>query len=294
MSLSDRFHEILAGAEGNPKANDEAAALVLSAPETAESTGLLALMYHDGIGVGVDLDKCCELAEKAAFDGHDGLGYFLLGYMCDNAETPDQKEGGPRQRYDHYDAERFYEICAGIDSRWAVPAHRWLGDHFMDMARGGDPEEAVIHYEAIGESDGEAACCLSDYYWDQLGVNPAIPEEFRTENLEEKVYHWTLLAAEHNPHDYSYRMGWCHADGIGCNPAFRLARKYWEDAYESGDWRAAREIASLYEDRLANLPDDADDSERLCCEREITSWRRLATKARERQLREGLVPPEDD
>lgn len=288
MSLSDDFHSLLAAAEDDPAMTAKAAELVLSAPIDSESTGLLALMYHEGIGVPADLDKCFALAEKAVTEGGDGLGYFLLGYMCDNAETPDQAEGGPRQKYDHYDAERFYELCSKTDSRWAVPAHLWLGDYYMDSAQGGDPEIAVEHYEAIGEKNGDAACRLSDYYWDQLTVDAVIPEEYRDKDLREKIFKWTQLAVRDNPHDYSYRMGWCYADGIGCDArkGFRLARKYWEDAYGFGDWRAADAIATLYEERLEELPPDADEWERERCRREIDSWRKLAEKTREREWAE--------
>lgn len=286
MSLSDEFHRILCGHENDPDTHKVIAELVISAPVTPESNGLLALMYHEGIGVPVNFDKCCELAEKAAFEGNDGLGYFLLGYMCDNAETPDQREGGSRQRYDHYDAERFYEKCTEIDSRWAEPAHLWLGDFFMDSAQGGDPDIAIEHYEAIGEDNAEAAGRLSDYYWDQLAVDVVIPEEYRDKEIEEKVFKWTHVAVELNPHDYSYRMGWCYADGIGCDAkkGFRLARKYWEDAYGFGDWRAADAIATLYEERMETLSDSPED--KICrqhCEREIVSWRKLAEKIRERE-----------
>ena len=79
-------------------------------------------------------------------------------------------------------------------------------------------------------------------------------------------------------------MGWIHADGIGCNPSFRLARKYWEDAYEFGDWRAADGIASLFEEKLESLPDTkGNESERNYCIKSISSWRALAVKTRERE-----------
>ena len=71
--------------------------VVSAAPEGPERDGLLGLLLHEGIGVPVDLDKSFDHAEKAA-KGGDALGYFLLGFMCENAETPDQAEGGPRQK----------------------------------------------------------------------------------------------------------------------------------------------------------------------------------------------------
>lgn len=275
---------MLTGHEEDRDVHDKIAGMVLSAPETPESNGLLALMYHEGIGVPVDLDKCFALAEKAAVEGNGGLGYFLLGYMCDNAETPDQAEGGPRQKYDHYDAERFYEICSTITSRWQAHAHLWLGDYFMDSARGGDPDIAVEHYEAIGEDNADAAGILNDYFWEQQTFNEVVPDEYRDPELEAKIYRWTLRAVTLNPHDYSYRIGWIHADGIGCNESFRLARKYWEDAYGFGDWRAADAIAVLFEERLEELPDTpANADERRNCQKQIDSWRRLAARTRERE-----------
>lgn len=287
MSLSDDFHRMLNGHEDDPEIHKAVAEMVLSAPETPESNALLALMYHEGLGVAVDLDKCCELAERAAFEGADGLGYFLLGYMCDNIETPDQAQGGPRQRYDHYDAERFYEKCAEIDSRWSKPAHLWLGDFFMDSARGGDPEIAVEHYEVVGKDNAEVAGILSDYYWDQLVVNAVIPEEYRIKELENKIFEWTHEAVRLNPHDYAYRMGWCYADGIGCDAkdCFHLATKYWEDAYKYGDRRAADAIATLFEERLESLLSNKpeDDWECQYCRKQIVYWHKLAETACERE-----------
>lgn len=168
MSLSDSFHKMLSGHEEDAAVQEDVAEMVFNAPECAERDGLLSLIYHEGIGVAVNLDKSFEYAKKAAFQGGDGLGYFMLGYMCDNAETPDQAGGGPRQEYDHYDAERFYEICSKIESHWKDHAILWLGDYYMDMAKGGDPEIAIEYYEKIAGHNTEAAGKLSDYYWDLI------------------------------------------------------------------------------------------------------------------------------
>lgn len=285
MTLSEKFVEILLDGDDSPEAEKEATTLVESAPDSYERDGLLAMMYHDGIGVGTDLDRSFELAEKSAFKGHQGAGYFLLGYMCDHIETPDQTEGGPRQKYDQYDAERFYEQCSKIDSPWNEAAHLWLGDYYMDMARGGDPEVAIEHYEAIGHDNATAAGRLSDYYWDQFDVYNQPAEAERDSGVEKKVYEWTREACRLNPHDYSFRMGCCYADGIDCDAekGFRLARKYWEDAYGFGDPRAAAAIASLYEYRLELLREapDADPDRIRNCEKEIASWKKLAAKSPE-------------
>lgn len=200
MSLSDNFYNMLSGHEEDAAFQKDAAEMVLNATESAERDGLLSLMYHEGIGVPVNLDRSFEYAEKAAFHGRDGLGYFMLGHMCDNAETPDQAEGGSRQKYDHYDAERFYEICSDIESRWKDLAILWLGDYYMDMAKGGDPEIAVEYYEKIASHNAEAAGKLSDYYWDLV-----MPEYIEDEEWTSQLFKWTSVAAHLNPEKYSDR-----------------------------------------------------------------------------------------
>ena len=142
MGLSEEFYRLLEEREENPEIEKEAARLVMSAPEDAESNGLLALMYHDGIGVERDLDKAFDYAEKAAMED-EGVALYLLGFMCENGETPDQLYGGPRQKFDHYDAEGFMERCAASSSSWAKDAWIWLGRYYMNMARVGDPEFGV-------------------------------------------------------------------------------------------------------------------------------------------------------
>lgn len=277
-TLTQRFISIMANNEENREACLKAAEMVLSAPSTPESTGLLAYMYHEGIGVDVNLDRCFELAEEAAFKGGDALGYFLLGYMCDNAETPDQAEGGPRQKYDHYDAERFYEKCAEIDSPWSTPAHLWLGDYYMDMAQGGDPEIGVEHYEAVAEDNDEAAGRLSDYYW-----NLVMPEYFEDEEWCAALFKWTEVAARLNPEEYSYRMGWIYADGFGCEKSFEKAIHFFEEAYNHGDWRGAKAVAQCYEEFILDSTEPGS-KERAGCEQAIKEWNERADRMREDEL----------
>ncbi len=239
MGLSDKFHKILSRDENDPEVQREAAGLVLNAPVTPESTGLAALLYHEGIGVAADPDKCFSLAEKAAEEG-DGLGYFLLGYLCGNNEIPDTKEGGAKRKYDSGDAVRFYELCARTDCRWAVPAHSWLGGYYLNMDRGGDPETGLKHYEAAADRDGDAAVALCKYYWSIARENP---DSYGDPDLNGKLLKWTKKAAEFNPQDYSYILGCLYAEGIGCNiRQSPLAIKYWKEADKYGDKRAAEAI----------------------------------------------------
>ena len=45
---------------------DQAAAIVLAAPESEERDGLLMMMYAEGIGVGKDDTRALAIAEKLA------------------------------------------------------------------------------------------------------------------------------------------------------------------------------------------------------------------------------------
>lgn len=120
---------------------------VADGPETGQQDGLLALAYYEGQGVERDCEKAFFHA-KRGMEAGDGAACYVLGLMCANGDTPDQRTGGERQEYDHYDAEHFMELATKTEGRWAVEAHRWLGDYFMDSCRGDDPDEGLAHYRA--------------------------------------------------------------------------------------------------------------------------------------------------
>lgn len=291
MSLSEKFHDAYAKIEEDPNVEQQIADMIVDAPESPERDGLMALLYHEGIGLPVDLDKCFDLAEKAASEA-DPLGYFLLGYMCDNAETPDQAEGGPRQKYDHYDAEHFYELCSKTDSAWAVQAKLWLGNYYLDSAQGGDPEIGVEYLESIADINSDAAAALSDYYW-----NLVMPEYFDDEDWTRPLVRWTKVAVESDPEEFSYRMGWIYADGIGCRKSFDKAEKYFLNAYNYGDYRGAKAISVLYEEYLDEHPDVGPD-ERKEIETKIETWKERADKMYAESLTNSIeeldFPVEED
>ena len=149
-----------------------------------------------------------------------------------------------------------------VDSRWRVPAHKWLGDYYIDMAQGGDPEVAVEHYEAIADEDGEAACALCDYF---LGMESATPDELRSADMDNTLMKWAKKAADYAPEEYVYVLGCLYAEGIGCKLDRRKACQYWKEAFDAGDWRVADAIAILLEERLATLQSDDDEADRRSC-----------------------------
>lgn len=269
MTLSDKFQNLHKQFENNPKIGKKIINLIENAPACSERDGLMSLMYHEGIGYPIDLEKSFTLAEKSS-DGGDPLGYFILGFMCDNIETPDQAEGGPRQKYDHYDAERFYAKCAEIESRWRPYAILWLGDYYFDSAQGGDPEIAVDYLESIADNNAEAAGKLSDYYW-----NLIMPEYFEDEEWRSQLFKWTTVAAKLNPEGYSYRLGWIYADGIGCEKSYEKAFDFFQEAYLYGDKKGADAIAKIYEEYLAE-DSEITDEEKLEYQKELEYWKNIA------------------
>ncbi len=274
-SLTEMFDLMIENSKDNQKALEKLFKMIKEAPDSGERDGLLALIYHEGISVEPDLDKSFEYAEKAAFESGDPLGYYILGYMCDNAETPDQAEGGPRQKYDHYDAERFYEICSQKESKWKVPACHWLGDYYMDSAKGGDPEIGVEYYEKIANEDAAAAGKLSDYYWDIV-----MPDNTEDEYWTLPLFKWTKVASELDPEEYLYRLGWLYADGIGCKKSFWLSLKYFREAFFHDDWRGAYSVANILEEYIAEHSDMTDDEKEELKDM-ISSWRKKADEMKE-------------
>lgn len=226
MGLSDKFYELLDVIEDCPEVAAELVRMVEDAPDSGERDGLMSFLYYEGIGVGQDIEKAFEYAERGAFaTPKDGLSCFIMGVLCENAMTPDQATGGPRQKYDHYDAESFYEYCSKEDSRWRDEAIMWLGRHYMDFARGGDPEIGVEYFESIAGHNADAAGALSDYYWEL-----AVPDYTDDEEWVEKLFKWTSVAYGLEPAEYAYRMGWLYENGVGCEQDEEKARKYYEEA----------------------------------------------------------------
>ena len=59
--LENKFYKLIGEEDERPEALQEAADLVLNAPESSERAGLLALIYHDGIaGHGPGVRVCRE------------------------------------------------------------------------------------------------------------------------------------------------------------------------------------------------------------------------------------------
>lgn len=279
MNLTDKFSALFDGHEDDAAVGRRVFDLIESSPASAERDGLLALLYHDGIGVERDLERSFELAEKAAGEG-DPLGYILLGHMCDHAETPDQAEGGPRQKYDHYDAERFYELCAGKESRWRDDAVIWLGDYYMDSARGGDPEIGVEYYESIASHNADAAGELSDYYWTLV-----MPDHTDDEDRVKALYKWTETAARLDAGDYAWRMGFLYAEGLGCEKSIEKAIEWFMKSWQCGDWRGAKCMADTYEKLLAEGT-ALSDQEKDRLNEEMTHWRKISDEMYEAALLE--------
>ncbi len=146
-----------------------------------------------------------------------------------------------------------------------------------------DAEAALRQYGPLVEEDRDVAGAVSDHYWQFVTLNSEWLESEEARELGPKIYDVTQQAVRLDPHDYSYRMGRIYEYGIGLpHPEFRLARKYYEDAYEFGYWEAAEALSQMFAAELDRL--GPDDPHRDYCEKSVASWHRLAEKSRLRAI----------
>lgn len=237
MKLSDKFHEMLAAHETDPDVRRQVADMVIGAADSPERDGLLALIYHEGIGVPADLDKSFECAGHAAA-GYEGLGCFLLGYMYETGEA------GAGNGED--DAVRYYERCAGLDSRWQTQAIFRLSDCY--------------HYAFANAGNAD-------------------------ESIRRQLFKWTELAADRNPGKYAARLGRLYEKGIGCVEDKEKAVDCYEDAYSHGDPSGASSLAELLEHCLADNP-DMSAAERIECEHHIKALKEMSDSMYKEALRD--------
>lgn len=149
-----------------------------------------------------------------------------------------------------------------------------------------DPEELKkILKTVIGSPDGaekdgllnvEVAGKLSDYYW-----NLVMPEHTDDKEWTDQLFRWTKTAAnlEEDEYEYTYRLGWLYAEGIGCKKSFWVGLKYFGRAFLEGDWRGAQSIADLLDERL-NSDASLSDEEKSELKEDIQVWRIRAEEMR--------------
>lgn len=104
------------------------------------------------------------------------------------------------------------EKLNGSPTKWGAYAHLWLGDYYMDPARGDDTDKAIDHYMEAGDTNGEAACRLADIFWN---IWKDLDDESVRPEIEHTLFYYTKLAADYNP-EYLLQLGHCYAAPIGC------------------------------------------------------------------------------
>lgn len=249
-TLTDDFFSLLADGR-----DEEAVALLGKAPSSPERDGLLGYCLYNGIGgFPQDDERAFLLFEQGALVS-DSLSLYELGLMCENGDTPDQREGGPRQKYDHYDAEGFMQRCADGDGTFAATAWLWLGEYFLDSARGGDPECGVEYLEKAADAGMPDAVELLAVHYREI----ADYFGYGDPDANRRLLRWQQIAYENNPHDESYNYGML-LDGVEGIPAnVRLALKLYEEDWEHGHSQGARALALHYGRRAADPALAADE-----------------------------------
>lgn len=236
---------MLAGHENDPAVRTQIADMVIGAADSPERDGLLALIYHEGIGVPADLDKSLECAAHAAAVD-DGLGCFMLGYMCDNNETSGKYAPG--------DAVRFYERCAAIGSRWQGWAIFWLCDYYHDIFADVEHADADLCARLFKWTEAAArhepkkyAALLGRLYEDGTGCGP--DKDKAVDCYEEACSHGDWRGAK--------SLARLLEQYLAGNPAMSAAERSECESHI----RALAELGEqLYEDRLLHDEDERDNS----------------------------------
>lgn len=113
---------------------------------------------------------------------------------------------------DDYRALALAEKLITSPTKWGEYAQLWLGDYYMDSARGDDTDKAMDYYLEIGDTNGEAACRLADIFWN---VWSDLDDESVRPEIEHTLFYYTELAAAYNS-EYLLQLGHCYAIPIGC------------------------------------------------------------------------------
>lgn len=237
--LTLKFSDLVAGGH-----EAEARALVESAPRCPETDGLLGYLYYYGIGGKLKSVKMAYVMfERAIRDGDDSMSLYMLGQMCERVETPDQDTGGPRQKYDAYDAPRLMERCMKAEGIMAMAARLWLGEYYIDTARGGDPELGVGYLEKTAEyGTPEAVTVLARHYREMAEYTG-----WQDEEVNRTLYKWQKLAWENDPVDEGYEYARLLCGIAGIEEDIELALRLFESDYDYGHPAGARALQSYYD-----------------------------------------------
>lgn len=276
---AERYFE-LCELEGEEKAVMEA----LASPVTPETAGVLGYIHYLGEGgIEPDNEKAFEylmMGEKA----DDSLSLYFLGLMCYEGELPERGTGGTEQLFDWYDSERFMERCAATEGMMQEQALVWLGDFYMDFARGGDPDIAIEYYEkAAGMGSIEAMDKIATYYYDMAGSR-----EYRDEELNTALFGAMTRLHAASPSTENYNLGYLYENGIGTPKDMDKAAELYEADYREGFADGAQALADYYS-LLAETAGE-EDASRL---RELAEmWQKRADEAE--RLRPEAPETEED
>lgn len=241
-----------------------------------ELSGMWGYIYYHGIGTYTeDDDVAFDLFENGASQ-NDSFSLYALGNMCADGTTPDQMQGGPRQKYDHYDASSFMERCSESNGEFAPAAWFWLGDYYLDSARGGDPELGIEYlHKAYEGGVSLAAPSMAKYYYDKAEAH-----DFKDIAANQIYLRWQQEAYEVDPHNQAFDYGMAlYGMLFGLQPNIRLALKLFEEDYEAGGYDGAMTLALHYEHEAQT--DKYDSEMRATFKKQAEHWRVLAMQRME-------------
>jgi uncharacterized protein len=258
------------GALGKPDFKESFTLFQLAAKHGhAEAAYRAALCLEEGWGTSKDIRRAIQFLRSAATKNQPGA-MFRLGMACFHGRmgfannSKIKQEGikwltraaesaneiypqGPYELAKIY--EEGYKDIVFKDLQYTVQLYVRSADlHFAPAAAKlgaayeygslGCPQDAPlsIHYYTIAAMAGDPNSMLAMCAWYMVGADPVLPRN------EEEAYEWALRAAQRGLGKAQYAVGYFLENGIGCERDILESTKWYRQAAERGDERAAERL----------------------------------------------------
>ncbi|BBM87217.1 trypsin-like peptidase domain-containing protein [Candidatus Uabimicrobium amorphum] len=185
----------------------------------------LALMFKDGLGVGVDHKEALLWLTKAA-EQDFAKAHYYLGHMY---------RGGMGVEKDFKMARKYFEKATENNDADAMVLLGIMYDRGEGMEQ--DVNKALKFYGKAAELNSTTAMnCIGSCFLKGVGGVPNY----------EKAIKWYTKSHELGNSSASFYLGNCHANGHGVTQNLNKAIELWETSATMGNITAIKKLASVY------------------------------------------------
>lgn len=189
----------------------------------------LSNLYYNGKGVGKDLSKSADWAEKSANKGHPGAQYMMGGFSLLGQVLPRNPEK----------AARWFRLAADQGHREAQFS---LGMCYLTADASQEDQDTGLHWleKASGAGSSSAKIALSQHYVRQ---DPAL------------AFNHLASAANTGSPVAILMLGDYYHNGIGVTKDDTKALQMWKKAADLGSAEGQRSVGQAYREGLGVKPD---------------------------------------